>query len=148
MAITLLEKLTRALQIKNLKNTRNIEKDDLNVADYNVLRDKINEIITNPAAIPERFPLTGTNIIFSGEFVYNTATVPGTGDIAMKPQLAKLGIVQKIYHNDVTPPVFSGVADIQIMGTGVYVPGVLNIIYAEWTGPTESRIEYWITQEG
>jgi hypothetical protein len=97
---------------------------------------------------PARTQETGVIIGFISEKVYNTATTPGTGNIAMKPQLAKLGIVQKIYHNDVTPPVFSGVADIQIMGTGVYVPGVLNIIYAEWTGPTESRIEYWITQEG
>jgi hypothetical protein len=31
-----------------------------------------------------------------------------------------------------------------LVGGGIYVPGVLNIIYAEWCGGT--RVEYWVTQ--
>lgn len=45
MAITKLEKLTRAVQLENLKKTRFYGKDDVNVADANAIIDKINEVI-------------------------------------------------------------------------------------------------------
>jgi hypothetical protein len=93
----------------------------------------------------ERTQTTGTSITFTEEEVYNTATTPGTGNISFSQTGAKLGIVQKIYHNDSSVPTFSGVTDIQIMGDGVYFTNEINVIYAEWT--ENNRVEYWIIQE-
>ena len=88
---------------------------------------------------------TGVAIDFVSEKVYNTATTPGTGNVSFSQTDAVLGIVQKIYHNEATPPTFTGVSDTQIMGTGTYTVSVINIIYAAWT--ESNRVEYWITQE-
>lgn len=85
---------------------------------------------------------TGLLIDFQTQKIFNTATAPATGNITNDLTNAKLGIVQKIYHNSVIAP--SMPAGWVLVGGGIYVPGVLNIIYAEWCGGT--RVEYWVTQ--
>jgi len=93
-----------------------------------------------------RVPFVAT---FALEFVYYSASIPLSDDIALDQTGAVLGVVQKVYHQVglLDPaPVISGVTDIQRIGTGAYTSGVLNVIYFEWT--ETDRIEYWITQEG
>jgi hypothetical protein len=85
---------------------------------------------------------SGLLIDFQIQKIFNTATTPGTGNITNDLTNAKLGIVQKIYHNSLIAP--SMPAGWVLVGGGIYVPGVLNIIYAEWCGGT--RVEYWVTQ--
>ena len=85
---------------------------------------------------------SGLLIDFQIQKIFNTATTPGTGNITNDLTNAKLGIVQKIYHNSLIAP--STPVGWVLVGGGIYVPGVLNIIYAEWCGGT--RIEYWVTQ--
>ena len=125
-----------------------VDLDLIYVADYDDKRKrytpkkkKLNSVVP-----PARSQTTGVSIDFAAEKVYNTATTPGTGNVSFSQTEAVLGIVQKIYHNDGTPPSFSGVSDIQIMGTGTYTVSVINVIYAEWT--ETDRVEYWVTQEG
>tara|TARA_R110000803_G_scaffold71102_1_gene134135 strand:- start:35 stop:592 length:558 start_codon:yes stop_codon:yes gene_type:complete len=93
-----------------------------------------------------RAQVFGVAVDFLGEKVYNKATAPITGNITIDQTGAVLGIVQKMYHNDAVSPTITGVSDVQIIGTGTYVLGALNIIYLEWT--ETDRVEYWITQEG
>jgi hypothetical protein len=85
---------------------------------------------------------TGLDIDFYVQRIFNTASAPATGNITNNLTDAKLGIVQKIYHNSLIAP--SMPAGWVLLGGGIYVPGVLNIIYAEWCGGT--RVEYWVTQ--
>jgi len=85
---------------------------------------------------------TGLLIDFQTQKIFNTASAPATGNITNDLTNAKLGIVQKIYHNSLIAP--SMPAGWVLVGGGIYVPGVLNIIYAEWCGGT--RVEYWVTQ--
>lgn len=85
---------------------------------------------------------TGLLIDFQIQKIFNTATAPATGNITNDLTNAKLGIVQKIYHNSLIAP--SMPVGWVLVGGGIYVPGVLNIIYAEWCGGT--RVEYWVTQ--
>ena len=85
---------------------------------------------------------TGLNINYTNQKIYNTAVSPGTGNITENLSDAKLGIVQKIYHNSLIAP--STPSTWVLIGAGIYVPGTLNIIYAEWNSST--RVEYWITQ--
>ncbi len=95
-----------------------------------------NQVLTTPSAT------TGTVVSFTTNQVYNEWDVPGTGNITNDLTGAKTGIVQKIYHNHSVAP--STPAGWVLVSGGVYVPGVLNIIYAEWVKGT--RVEYWITQ--
>ncbi len=88
-------------------------------------------------------PNTGTVVNFVSRQIFNTDTSPATGNIIDNLMSAKLGVVQKIYHNDSSTPTVP--AGWVLLGTGVYVINVLNIIYAEWTSGT--RVEYWIVQE-
>jgi len=85
---------------------------------------------------------TGTVISFVAPQVYNTATAPATGNITNTLTNARIGVVQKIYHNHTIAP--STPAGWVLVGEGFYVPGVLNIISAEWVEGT--RVEYWVTQ--
>lgn len=84
----------------------------------------------------------GTKIAFNKQKIYNTHIVPGAGHITQDLTDAQIGIVQKIYHNSLIAP--SMPAGWVLVGEGFYVPGTLNIIYAEWCG--SGRIEYWVTQ--
>ena len=85
---------------------------------------------------------TGLVIDYINQKIYNTFNAPGTGNITQDLTDARLGIVQKIYHNSLIAP--SMPAGWVLVGEGFYVPGTLNIIYAEWCGGT--RVEYWVTQ--
>ena len=85
---------------------------------------------------------TGLVINYTNQKIYNTATTPATDNITEDLTDARLGIVQKIYHNSLIAP--SMPAGWVLVGEGFYVPGTLNIIYAEWCGGT--RVEYWVTQ--
>jgi hypothetical protein len=85
---------------------------------------------------------TGTLITFNKQKVYNTFSSPGTTNISNDLTGAVIGITQKIYHNNAIAP--SMPAGWVLLGNGVYLPGTLNIIYAEWCGGT--RVEYWVTQ--
>ena len=85
---------------------------------------------------------TGLVVDFVSQKIFNTAGSPGSGNITNNLTNAKLGIVQKIYHNSLIAP--SMPAGWVLVGGGIYVPGTLNIIYAEWCGGT--RVEYWVTQ--
>jgi hypothetical protein len=83
---------------------------------------------------------TGTVIAFNESLIYNTSSAPGTGNITESLTDAKLGIVQKIYHNDGSSP--SVPAGWVLIGSGTYTTSALNIIFAEWC--EGSRVEYWI----
>lgn len=89
---------------------------------------------------------TGVSVVFSEEFIYNTASSPATGNVSFDQTNSRLGVIQKMYHNDTVAPTFSGVTDIQKITTNPYVPNVLNIFLFEWT--EDNRVEYHIMQEG
>lgn len=84
----------------------------------------------------------GTLITFTSTTVYNEWDAPATGSLTNDLTGAQIGVVQKIYHNHSIAP--STPAGWVLVSGGVYVPGTLNIIYAEWVKGT--RVEYWITQ--
>lgn len=87
-------------------------------------------------------PSTGVVVSFSASYIYNSPTSAGTGSITDNLTGAKLGIIQKIYHNSGSSPTLP--AGWVKLGIGEYVPSTLNIIYAEWV--SGSRVEYWIVQ--
>jgi len=88
-------------------------------------------------------PSTGTTITFTAGTIYNSPTSVATGNISGNTTNAKIGIVQKIYHNDSVAPTFNPSGWVKL-GIGTYTTSTLNVIYAEWISGT--RIEYWITQ--
>jgi hypothetical protein len=92
---------------------------------------------------PEATTATTTTINFTGQTIYYNAGSPGTGNISEDLTGAKLGLIQKIYHNDGTEPTYP--AGWVLMGDAIYFTSTLNIIYAEWAGG--SRVEYWYVQE-
>lgn len=81
-----------------------------------------------------------TTILFDKLRVYNTRLSPLTGNLTADLTDSKLGMIQKIYHNDSITPTLSG-GNWNLL-SGTYTPSALNIIYAEWV--TSSEIEYWI----
>jgi hypothetical protein len=102
-------------------------------------------IVTGTAGggIPAATTATTTTINFSGQTIYYNAGTPGTGNITGDLTGSKLGLIQKIYHNDVAEPTYP--AGWVLMGDAIYFTSTLNIIYAEWAGGT--RVEYWYVQE-
>lgn len=86
---------------------------------------------------------TGSLISFDTNKIYNTSTSPSSANITNDLTDAKLGIVQKIYHNYTSEPTYP--AGWVPVSPVPYAPNQLNIIYAEWAGG--SRVEYWITQD-
>jgi hypothetical protein len=92
--------------------------------------------------LPYTVAATGTDISFAVPQVYYSRTTPGTGNLTNTLTSARIGIVQKIYHNNAIAP--SMPAGWVLVGEGFYIPGVLNIIYAEWSEGT--TVEYWVTQ--
>ena len=85
---------------------------------------------------------TGAVISFSVPQVYNSVASPSSSNITNDLTGARIGIVQKIFHNSGSAPTFP--AGWVRLGTGSYVNSTLNIIYCEWV--SGSRVEYWITQ--
>ncbi len=76
--------------------------------------------------------------------IYNSPSEPGS-EKAISADLAsaKLGVVQKIYHKSSVAPSFPpGWAN---RFGGEYLPGSLNVIFAEWAGGAD--VEYWIVNE-
>jgi hypothetical protein len=84
---------------------------------------------------------TGNSIAFDKVSIYNETT-PATGNLTDDLTTARIGIVQKIYHNDTVAPV-PPIGWVKL-GTGSYTPSTLNIIFAEWVSGT--RVEYWIVK--
>jgi len=86
------------------------------------------------------FNTTGISIGFTNSMIYNSTSSPGTSSITENLTGAKIGIVQKIYHQWTTAP--SIPANWTKLGSGVYSTSSINRIYVEWVGGTSS--EYWI----
>ena len=85
---------------------------------------------------------TGSVISFIVPQVYNSVASPSSSNITDSLTSAKIGIVQKIYHNHTVAPTFP--AGWVKMGTATYTTSTLNVIFAEWVSGT--RVEYWITK--
>lgn len=90
---------------------------------------------------PKAIPRTGTSIAFDTNAVYNSVASPGSGSITNDLTNARIGIVQKIYHQDTSLTVPGTWVK---LGSGTYTPSSLNIIFAEWV--TGTRVEYWIVK--
>lgn len=89
------------------------------------------------AALPTA--ATGSEVSFSAPKIYNSFGAPSSANITNNLTGAKIGIVQKFYSNKSIAPTYPmGWVNIG----GVYTPGVVNIIYAEWC--EGSRVEFWI----
>jgi hypothetical protein len=86
---------------------------------------------------------TGAVIDFVSSKVFNSPSSPATGNITDNLTGAKIGVVQKVYHNSGTAPTVP--AGWVLLGSGTYTISVLNIIYAEFVSGT--RVEYWIVTE-
>lgn len=83
-------------------------------------------------------------VVFSTPKVYvGSAGADLSGTISSSFTDAKVGIVQKIYHNSGSEP--SWPATWVRIGSGEYSTGTTNIIYVEYV--RSGRAEYWITQE-
>lgn len=85
---------------------------------------------------------TGSVISFSVPVVWNTPASPSSSNLTDDLTGAKIGYIQKIYHNKATAPTVP--AGWVLIGTGTYTTSTLNIIFAEWVSST--RVEYWITK--
>jgi hypothetical protein len=85
---------------------------------------------------------TGAVISFIVPQVYNSVASPSSSNITDSLTSAKIGLVQKIYHNHTVAPTFP--AGWVKMGTATYTTSTLNVIFAEWVSST--RVEYWITK--
>ena len=85
---------------------------------------------------------TGSVISFVVPQVYNSVASPSSSNITDSLTSAKIGLVQKIYHNHTVAPTFP--AGWVKMGTATYTTSTLNVIFAEWVSST--RVEYWITK--
>jgi hypothetical protein len=94
------------------------------------------------SALQPAVAATGAVIDFTASKVFNSPASPSTANITDDLTGAKIGIVQKIYHNhSVAPTVPAGWV---LIGSGTYTLSTLNIIFAEWVSST--RVEYWIVQ--
>ena len=82
---------------------------------------------------------TGTTVSFDKPKVYNLPASPATASITNSLTNAKIGVVQKLYHQYTTPPTFPG-GWVKVGGT--YSTSLLNIIYSEYV--TGTRVEYWL----
>jgi len=85
---------------------------------------------------------TGSVISFNVPVVWNTPASPSSSNLTDDLTNAKIGYIQKIYHNKATAPTVP--AGWVLIGTGTYTTSTLNIIFAEWVSST--RVEYWITK--
>ncbi len=83
---------------------------------------------------------TGSVVDFTNPKIFNTIASPSASNITDDLTGARIGVVQKIYHNHSVAPTFP--AGWVLIGGGIYTTNVLNIIYAEWVSGT--RVEYWI----
>lgn len=99
-----------------------------------------NSTVPGPEFIPSSS--TGVVIAFTSSLIYNSPSSAATASITDNLTGAKIGIIQKIYHNhSIAPSVPAGWVR---LGTNTYTTSTLNIIYAEWV--TGTRVEYWISK--
>ena len=85
---------------------------------------------------------TSSEITYTNPIIFGTSLSPITTPLTSKEIGAIIGIGQKIYHQAAS---FTAPAGWVVVGSGIYMPSEVNIIYAEWS--EAGRIEYWITQE-
>jgi hypothetical protein len=85
---------------------------------------------------------TGSVISFNVPVIWNSPSSPSTANLTDDLTGAKIGYIQKIYHNKAVAPTVP--AGWVLIGTGTYTTSTLNIIFAEWVSST--RVEYWITK--
>lgn len=92
---------------------------------------------------PEFTPTVATGVViaFTSSLVYNSYASPATASITDNLTGAKVGIIQKIYHQYSTEPTYP--AGWVKVGFGTYSTTAVNMIFAEWSSGT--RVEYWIT---
>ena len=127
--------------ITNEQSTGNlvIAKDGTDLIDITTDTATFTQTVASPASTS-----TDNEISFVKPTIHGNATTALTGDITNSLTDAKLGIVQKIYHNEATEPSFP--AGWVKLGDTIYVGSTINIIYCEWAENT--RVEYWYVQEG
>jgi len=104
------------------------------------IRPQIEPLLVKPESITTA--TTGSDISFTTPQVYNSPSSPSTSNLTNTLTGARIGVIQKIYHNNATAPT---VPAGWILIGGSYATSELNIIYAEFV--SGSRVEYWITQE-
>lgn len=85
---------------------------------------------------------SGSVISFTTPQIYNSVASPGSSDITDDLTGARIGVIQKIYHNKLVAPTFP--AGWVRLGSTTYNAGNNNIIFAEWISGT--RVEYWIVR--
>jgi hypothetical protein len=103
---------------------------------------QLDTAVSDASLLAETVTATGAVIDFTASKVFNSPASPSTANITDNLTGAKIGIVQKIYHNhSVAPTVPAGWV---LLGSGTYTISTLNIIFAEWVSST--RVEYWIVQ--
>jgi len=85
---------------------------------------------------------SGSVISFTTPQIYGSIASPSNGDITDDLTGARIGVIQKIYHNKLVAPTFP--AGWVRLGSVTYNAGNNNIIYAEWVSGT--RVEYWIVR--
>ena len=85
---------------------------------------------------------SGSVIDFTTPQIFNSPSSPSSANLTDNLTNARIGVVQKIYHNKSSEPTYP--AGWVKVGTGTYTNSVLNIIYVEWVSGT--RCEYWITK--
>jgi hypothetical protein len=98
----------------------------------------VNEMIY---AKEQAIPFGTLSIDFTEPKIYGKSTVANVSNIIDDLTNAKIGVIQKIYHNNAVPPT---VPAGWVLLSGAYVISVLNIITAEWCEGT--RVEYKIIQ--
>lgn len=135
--------VVRAVDLNELKNSINdLYDQSVNITGTPVKGDRVEYDGANWVPVPLAAQATTSEIIFSSPLIWEDYYTPKTGNITADLTDARLGVVQKIYHEDGSEPTFP--AGWVLIGSGTYDTTVLNIIYAEWVG--DSRVEYWIVQ--
>jgi hypothetical protein len=104
------------------------------------IRPQIEPLLVKPESVTTA--TTGSDISFTTPQVYNSPSSPSTSNLTNTLTGARIGVVQKIYHNNATAPTVP--AGWVLIG-GSYETSELNIIYAEFV--SGSRVEYWVIQE-
>jgi len=136
-------KLT-AENVTELKNSINdLYDQSINISGSPNKGDRVEYDGSEWVSVPLAAAATTTEVIFSSPLIWDDDYTPKSGNITADLTDARLGIVQKIYHEDGSAPSFP--AGWVLLGSGTYDTAALNIIYAEWVGGT--RVEYWIVQE-
>lgn len=100
----------------------------------------------NGKTMADKLDITTASVAADISFVipqiFNSPASPKSGNVTNDLTGANIGIVQKIYHQQGGVPSFP--AAWVLVGTGGYVGGTLNIIYAEFVSAI--RVEFWIVQ--